>query len=155
MGRLLILACSKKKKSAIGTLPAIERYDGPAFRVLRKFLRERPDDPLTVLILSAKYGLIDAARRISDYDRRLSTSRAEVLHRQVLSEARTIMDSVRWDAVGVCAGKEYRIALQSLLALVPKGTRIDVLGGGLGQRLTYLRAWLRCPTGEEATTARA
>jgi hypothetical protein len=39
---MLILACSRRKRPDEGLLPAIERYDGPAFRVLRRFLREMP-----------------------------------------------------------------------------------------------------------------
>jgi hypothetical protein len=39
---MLILACSRRKRPDEGLLPAIERYDGPAFRVLRHFLREMP-----------------------------------------------------------------------------------------------------------------
>ena len=60
--RLLILSCSQRKAPAKGRLPAIDRYDGPAFRVLRKYLREGPAEVPTVLILSAKYGLIESER---------------------------------------------------------------------------------------------
>ena len=40
MNRLLILACSQCKSPAGGILPAIDRYDGPGFPALRKFLGE-------------------------------------------------------------------------------------------------------------------
>jgi hypothetical protein len=40
--RMLILACSRRKRPDEGLLPAIERYDGPAFRMVRRFLREMP-----------------------------------------------------------------------------------------------------------------
>lgn len=54
--RLLILSCSRRKRLDTDLLPAIERYDGPAFRVLRRFLRERPFEAPDVLILSAEHG---------------------------------------------------------------------------------------------------
>jgi exonuclease SbcC len=38
--RLLILSCSRKKKTTSQLLPALERYDGPSFRVARKFIDE-------------------------------------------------------------------------------------------------------------------
>jgi hypothetical protein len=72
MHRLLIIACSERKNSAVGLLPAIDRYDGPAFRVLRKYLREHAERAPSILILSAKYGLIPAGQEIPMYERRLS-----------------------------------------------------------------------------------
>lgn len=76
MSRLLILACSQRKKPGQRKLPAIERYDGPAFRVVRKYLRESDGDPIRILILSAKYGLIAANEKIGNYDCRLNQTAA-------------------------------------------------------------------------------
>jgi hypothetical protein len=58
---LLILGCSQRKRPDSGLLPAIERYDGVNFRILQKAKREEylPEN-LDILILSAKYGLIEA-----------------------------------------------------------------------------------------------
>ena len=58
--RLLILSCSQRKRETQEPLPAIERYNGPLFFVLRRFLRECPRQArqLDVYILSAAYGLI-------------------------------------------------------------------------------------------------
>jgi hypothetical protein len=46
MSRLLILACSARKRLDKSALPAIERYDGVNFRVLKKLQREQnfPND---------------------------------------------------------------------------------------------------------------
>ncbi len=51
MSRLLILACSARKRLETRALPAIERYDGVNFRVLKTLQREQnfPND-LNVLI---------------------------------------------------------------------------------------------------------
>jgi len=38
--RLLILSCSQRKRPDPSLLPAIERYNGPPFQVLRRYLRE-------------------------------------------------------------------------------------------------------------------
>ena len=48
ISRLLIISCSRRKNPASKKLPAIERYDGPIFQVLRKFLREFPKDARTL-----------------------------------------------------------------------------------------------------------
>jgi len=141
--RLLILSCSQRKVPSKGRLPAIDRYDGPAFRVLRKYLRETRSGALTVLIVSAKYGLIEAAQPIPDYDCRMSAALAEQLHAQILEAGTHVLGSEHWQEVGVCVGKQYSAALGGLLECVPGGARVDVIGGGLGRRLTALRGWLR------------
>jgi hypothetical protein len=141
--RLLILSCSQRKAPAKGRLPAIDRYDGPAFRVLRKYLREGPAEVPTVLILSAKYGLIESERQIPWYDHRLSNASADRLRPRVLEVARHVLRSHPWRAVGLCAGKEYQSALSGLAELMPAGVRLDLIAGGLGKRLAALRDWLR------------
>lgn len=143
MDRLLILSCSERKAPAKGLLAAIDRYDGPAFRVLRKYLREGSPGGPTVLILSAKYGLIACEQQIPWYDRRLTDAAADRLRPQVLETARDVLRSHRWQAVAVCAGKEYRSVLKGLADLIPAGARFDLLAGGLGKRLAALRNWLR------------
>ena len=143
MDRLLILACSQRKNPAGGVLRAIDRYDGPAFRVLRKFLREAPEDVPFVLILSAKYGLIDLEKRIPDYDCRISAERAKRLHRGVLEKLKQTLRSRCWRSIGLCVGKEYRAALDGMEPLFSKEARLEVLGGGQGPRLANLRRWLR------------
>lgn len=69
---LLIVMCSKRKRSAPDLLPALERYDGIFFRILRKARREGhwPDN-LDILILSAKYGLLELDTAIENYDLRM------------------------------------------------------------------------------------
>jgi hypothetical protein len=141
--RLLILSCSQRKTSATGRVPAIDRYDGPVFRVLRNSLREGLPGALTVLIVSAKYGLIESSRRIPTYDFRMSAARAKELRPRVLAALRRFLTSKQWQDVGVCAGKHYRSALDGFLSLLPEGSQVVFLGGGLGPRLARLCAWLR------------
>jgi hypothetical protein len=140
---LLILSCSQRKASETGRVPAIDRYDGPVFRVLRRYLREGSPGALTVLILSAKYGLIESSRRIPTYDCRMSPVRARELRPRVLAALRGLLASRYWDEIGVCTGKHYRSALDGFLPLLPEGSQVDFLSGGQGPRLTRLRAWLR------------
>jgi hypothetical protein len=139
----LILSCSQRKATAAGRVPAIDRYDGPVFRVLRNYLRDCSSEALTVLIVSAKYGLIESNRRIPVYDCRMSAARAKELRPYVLAAARRLLASRRWQEVGVCAGKHYRSALDGFLPLLPHGSQVVFLGGGQGPRLARLRAWLR------------
>jgi hypothetical protein len=142
MNRLLILACSQRKNPAKGKLPALNRYDGPVFRVLRKYLREGAGDVPYILILSAKYGLISADTAIKDYDCQLSWESAERLRPQVLKVASQVLSAREWREIGICAGKSYRIAVAGFEKLLPQNVRIDFIDGGQGPRLAALKRWL-------------
>jgi hypothetical protein len=142
MLRLLVIACSQKKTLGDDPVPAIERYDGPAYRVLRKYLREFPDAAPTVLILSAKFGLIPSDHPTPPYDCRLSKKIALDLPPRVMESAREVLGSRTWNAIAVCAGRDYRIVLDGFESLVPPGAEFVVLQGGQGTRLTNLKKWL-------------
>jgi len=69
---LVILGCSQKKLTSAGVLPAIERYNGPTYQVLRSFLRHSAwPGSLSVGVLSARYGLIGGLAPIEYYDQRM------------------------------------------------------------------------------------
>jgi hypothetical protein len=90
---LLILSCSRKKKAGSKLLPALERYDGPAFQVLRKFIVECPAEArkLDIRILSAKFGLIPADRPIPFYDKPMTARRAIALKPAVSAEMERLL----------------------------------------------------------------
>jgi hypothetical protein len=68
-----VLGCSQTKRETPGLLPAIDRYDGPPYRVLRNYLREREwPANLSVAILSAEYGLVGGFTGIADYNTRMT-----------------------------------------------------------------------------------
>jgi hypothetical protein len=138
--RALVLACSQRKLADAGLLPAIQRYNGPAFQVLRKYLREN-DEQIAIFILSAKYGLIRSTKRIPDYDVRLSKESAKTMQPKVLRAARDTIGAEHWDSVGICAGKDYRTLLDSVVGELD-GVQIDFIKGGQGPRLRALRDWL-------------
>src|SRR4051794_5911479 len=93
MQRLLVISCSQRKVLDEKPIPAVDRYDGPAFRVLRKYLREVHDPSLTVQILSAKYGLIDAEYPIPYYDCRMTRPVASTMKPEALERAKRVLGS--------------------------------------------------------------
>lgn len=139
MSRLLIIACSQKKRKDEGLLPAIERYDGPAFRVLRKYLREAQCDAPVVYVLSAEFGLILGSQLIPDYDRLMSKERADAISAVVGDRFRALVRASEWSSVALSLGKTYRDTLGDS----PEAESAIIIGGGLGRRLTNMRAWLR------------
>lgn len=144
MSRLLVISCSARKRSDPGLLPALERYDGPAFRVLRKQLRTGGPG-VRVLVLSAKFGLIPADFPVPDYDQRLTAEGAERLRPGVLGTLRAELAAATHLEIGLCLSRLYLNALTGFEAAVPAGVVVVEIGGGLGPRLTRLRDWLRSP----------
>ncbi|BAU09789.1 hypothetical protein LEP3755_02640 [Leptolyngbya sp. NIES-3755] len=140
--RLLILACSQKKRSDPELLRALERYDGPAFKVLRKFLRQYPDEAnlLDIHVLSAEFGLISSDKPIPNYDRKMQPERSQQLQTQVTASLSTLSDS--YQAVFVGASRSYSSAIGDLRSLFPPQCSLQISKGGLGRRLTELQNWL-------------
>jgi hypothetical protein len=148
--RILILACTLTKRHDPGKLAAIERYDGPTFRVLRNARTAGKLEHITVCVLSARYGLLKADEPIEDYDQRLDHDRATVLAPQVA----TWLDELAFQAVlaeRVGRRVDVYLALPGLYrTLIPQSwiermepwAAIQWGHGGIGERLAQLKAWL-------------
>ena len=141
--RLLILSCSQRKHTSHEPLPAIERYNGPLFSVLRRFLRECPPQarPLDVHIISAAYGLIPRDFPTPRYDRKMDMPRAVELQPQVNT---TFSDITRGDYESICfaMGKTYLKAFENALELVPGDTELVITHGRIGEQQAQLKDWL-------------
>ena len=138
--RLLILGCADRKRETDGWLPALDLYDGPAYRVVRNFLRDYqwPED-LSIAVLSAKYGLFGILKGIEHYNQRMDLAAAK----SKVSECSTILD--KWAAyhrsVHVSLGKNYIPAVRP--ALDELNLELEVFEGGIGQKLNQVKSFLR------------
>ena len=141
--RLLILSCSQRKHPSQEQLPAIERYNGPLFFVLRRFLRECPHQArfLDVHILSAAHGLIPGDFPTAWYDRKMNTLRAVELQSQVNT---TFLDLPSDNYASICfvLGKTYLKAFEGLQDLVSTHTESIVAHGPMGIKQIHLKKWL-------------
>jgi hypothetical protein len=143
--RLLILSCSRKKKTTSQSLPALERYDGPSFRVVRKFIDECPAEAraLDIRILSAKFGLITADQPIAWYDARMTMPRAVELNPAVLNVVKRALARRKYRKIFINAGKDYLLALKGYELLMTNDLEVTVAEGTPGRRQAALRDWLR------------
>jgi hypothetical protein len=139
---LLVLSCSQRKRPDSNLLPASERYDGPTFRVLRRFLKEQPLAPLDIFILSAKFGFIPHNRPIPNYDLRMTQLRALELQPIVIRELKRISSSQSYEKLFICAGRDYLQALDGYDKLITPDLTVKIAEGGLGQKLADLHNWL-------------
>lgn len=136
---LLILSCSKKKDTRKELLPAVERYEGPFFNILRK---SSVSDSVDVLILSAKYGLIDSKTKIECYDQLMNRKRAQELRDACVSKLKKHLEAYRYDEIFVNLGEVYLQALDGLEGYIPETTKLMLAQGRIGQRSKQLRTWL-------------
>jgi hypothetical protein len=140
--RLLILACSRRKSLDSGVKPAIERYDGFAFRLLRRFLKTSPTDQPDLLIISAEYGLIKATTLIPYYDRQMTKTRSIELNDSCISGLADVLRVKTYHELCTCAGQMYFQALSGLSRIVPHNTRVLSIQGSMGQQSAALYDWL-------------
>jgi queuine/archaeosine tRNA-ribosyltransferase len=134
---LLIIACSAKKKQESKLSRAIELYDGPAYRVIKKQLGKRFSQPV-VWIISAKHGLIDADTLIYSYDAKITRENIGELKDSIESFVKRFAPLDRFDRIFIWAGKRYLSLLPQSLLTFPK-TR--VADGYIGQKLNQLKRW--------------
>ena len=142
--RLLILSCSKSKRSAPQLLPAVERYNGPLFRVLRKFICKNPQEAqsLDVFVLSAKFGLISGEELIPDYNHIMTKARAEILHSEVMTNFSKLLKEAPYQELLVVMGKTYLSALDGFEDLLCDGLEIKICNGSYGRQQANLYDWL-------------
>lgn len=92
---LILMACSATKRalSEGQTLPLMELYDGPMWRTLRAhlgdwFVSSKHPSPAAyqVVVLSGRYGIVDAQTYSPAYEAKLSATKADALIRAGLFE---------------------------------------------------------------------
>ncbi|MGI8689375.1 MAG: DUF6884 domain-containing protein [Thermomicrobiales bacterium] len=138
---LLLVACSERKRQTPGLLPAIERYDGPVFRLIRRFLRHQKATPI-IAILSAEFGLIPSTYAIPYYNRRMTVERAEILRPGVDRALGQIMQIRPVSEVFVSMGRVYQQALPVFAAATLAQLHLHVATGTMGYHLAALHDWL-------------
>lgn len=134
---LLIIACSARKKKCEGAVPAIELYDGPAYRILRKRLHGTCAKP-AIWVLSAKHGLLWADSPIYWYDERLTTDRIQSVRQDAESFIERYAPPGSFESIFIWASEMYLQALPSSFLCRPN---IHIAEGPIGKKLGQLKDW--------------
>ncbi len=141
--KLIIVSCSKKKKSVNREIPAIELYDGPQFKLLRKYL-DLPN--LDIYIISAKYGLIESSEYIGFYDMKMTTKRAEELKESIVQTLSSVLEQNYYSEILINLGKNYLQALDGFRGRCNHNCRVVIVEGRIGERLSEMKKWLESLT---------
>ena len=141
--RLLILSCSQRKHTSQDLLPAIERYNGPLFFVLRRFIRECPCEAkqLDVHILSATYGLIAGDFPTPLYDQKMNMARVVELQPQVKTTFSSLLQN-NYASICLVLGNTYLKTFEGFHDLIPKLSEFIITYGPIGKKQTQLKKWL-------------
>lgn len=139
---LLIISCSKRKKLTHEKRPAIEVYDGPIYRSLRKRFNYVSTLPVDIFIVSAKYGLITAKSMIENYDSQMTAQRAGELRDIVLSEIVKIIKGRKYKEIFVSLSSVYRLTIYGIEKYLPTDTQLLFTSGGIGRKTSQTISWL-------------
>lgn len=124
-------------------MPAIERYDGPPFRVLRRFLAYESDhERLDIYVLSARYGLIEGSTLIDLYNQCMTEAVARKQHVQNMEYIQKQVAPKQYGEIFLSMGRTYLQALLGLETLLGMETRVIVSEGTSGAKLSKLHSWL-------------
>lgn len=151
---LLILGCSQKKRDYEGLLPAFEAYDGPMYKVFRKFLRQHKwPENLWLGVLSGKHELFGGLKEINYYDRRMTREDAEIMASRCsdvigkwstsieasngISEDSSTSHDLR---ILVSLGKDYFPAIEPGLEKLQRD--VNRFEGGIGEKQHRLKNFL-------------
>ena len=140
-GQLLILGCSdrKIKNPSLDKAPALEIYDGPNFRVLRKFLREKGWPPgLIIKIISAEHQIVDATTPIKPYNKRLDKKTGAKMRPEIMENLKELGAPT---SVFINLGKNYLPAISCITTLFGSD-RVKFADGGIGKKQQAMKQWL-------------
>lgn len=144
--RLLIIPCSRKKKITTTLTPAIDVYDGPFYRLLRKHVPLFDNNNgLDIYIISAKHGLIPPLYEIETYDQIMDERRAKELKPQIDETLIKILKEKTYSEIFVNTGKSYSNALVNFKKIVKRhspGTKCKIGSGKIGKRLHIMKEWI-------------
>jgi hypothetical protein len=146
MNRLLVLSCSQCKRIEDTKLPALQRYNGPAFQLLRRYL-ENTVEEIGIYILSAEFGLIPHNRLIPFYDQRMTKQRAHELKAKVAGQAQRLfaIKSQRRrqkPQLFINLGSNYLRAFEPTLNFLASSSIVTMASGASGKRLAEMHDWL-------------
>jgi hypothetical protein len=134
------MSCSQRKVRKKGLIPAIKRYDGPPFRVLRKYFREIADPRLSVYVLSARFGVIASRCRIPNYNCKMNVQRARTLRKRAVPRIKSVLRNRKFKDAFFIGGRNYLRVIEPLDQFRPLFREAK---GKPGQKLKSLCCWLR------------
>lgn len=139
---MLLISCSQTKRP-LNRTKAIELYDGPYYRVIRKLRREDNYPSETELfIVSARYGVIHENDEIDFYDLKMNADRAQELRTSNLVVLNELITHGKYSHILINLGHIYLESIRGYEKLIPRYTDVQVCSGQIGERMSQMKNWL-------------
>jgi len=133
MPTLLVQSCSATKNHVTEPTRAIEVYDGYFFRIIKKQCERAHLDQILNFGFSAEHGILCADDEITNYDRRMTPSRASELREYVTEDLRHCISNGDYETAIMNMGSVYTQAFGD----ISNQNNVDITyikGMGLEQR---------------------
>ena len=147
--KLLIMPPSYRRNTSEKELPALQRYDGVLYRVLRKALREKTLEDLDILILTEDLRLVKAEEKIPFKppigQKWSGWGPAEIpdkVKEDNLEFLKKLSSTRKYDEIFIALGMKFRKAIEGIENIFPKTKIIYIQGRGLGEYAKMLKEWL-------------
>ncbi|ETA67184.1 Protein of unknown function (DUF328) [Methanolobus tindarius DSM 2278] len=141
--KLMILPCSKRKADFEDEIPAIERYEGQYFRIIKNYIDDFSNcDGFDIAILSAKYGLIEPMEKIENYDLKMNDSIALELNKSVIKKLKVMNKKKQYKEVAINLGETYFKAINGYEKIFGDNTELTIFEGKIGKRQQQMKKWL-------------
>ncbi|WP_220199788.1 DUF6884 domain-containing protein [Ktedonospora formicarum] len=146
MKRLMLISCSGSKNPSLGLLPAIERYTGGVYSIIKKARREGYwQREIDILIVSAKYGLIAEDDLIEIYDQKMDKVRALELRGEVSQRLDDVLKRKNYSLIFMNMGSTYLMSIGDSFE-VDRARRTGIIReakGGIGKKLSQTKVWIK------------
>ena len=141
MRRLVIVSASQRRVPDPNPVPAIDRFDGVYFRILRKHLREGKLKDVDILVVSDRHGIVGANDVVPFYPPSEKIKVEEHLRISNLKKIGDILKRTPYSEIYVVCGKDF----QAFIKGFEEGINVPVTycqGRGLGPKARSLKNWI-------------
>jgi hypothetical protein len=143
---LLLISCSASKNDTSELIPALDRYRGNVYKIIKRAKREGYwPQAIDVFIISAKYRLISEHTLIEYYDQKMTGDRADELRVEVSHDLDKLLRERQFDKIFINLSKVYMRSIslsQEIEGARQRGVLQEALGG-IGEKQHQTKVWLQ------------
>jgi hypothetical protein len=146
MAKLLILGPSYRRNPAPEPVPAIERYDGLFYRIIRRNMDKIKEKYIDIIIITEDLEVVTPETKLpykppigSKWKTLPSASRNPEKTEEIRSKILKIVKSRKYDEIFIALNRHYQALLPDL---TPYTKKIIARFEGLGPKAKSLKEWL-------------